>query len=152
MVAAENGVAELYLTVRSPLPAIMQRINSGYPAPAAVFAALIGPVRYFVFSFVWRFVTGPVAHAWWAGLTGYFIGLAATGRYHWYQVAWIGLVIAAVLHGLNDWSRVNGHPAWILVVVVSGVLFLGCAKAGAQPTLAAPAGLGRPGRPWWEHR
>ena len=58
-------------------------------------------------------------NACWAGLTGYFIGLAATGRHKWYTVAWIGLAAAAVLHGLNDWSRVNGHPVWILVVLVS---------------------------------
>jgi hypothetical protein len=69
------------------------------------------------------------------GLTGYFIGLTATGRYKWYQVAWIGLAIAAVLHGLNDWSRVNGHPVWILVVLVSGILFLGYAKAGSRGDL-----------------
>jgi RsiW-degrading membrane proteinase PrsW (M82 family) len=146
-----NGVAEFYLTVRSALPAIVALINSGHPAPTAVFAALIGPVRYFVLNFVWRFVTDPVTHACWAGLTGFFIGLAATGRYRWYQVAWIGLVVAAVLHGLNDWTRVNGHPAWVLVVLVSGILFLGYAKVGAQPTMAVPADIRRPGRPWWEH-
>ena len=89
-------------------------------------------------DFVWRFVTDPVTHACWSGLTGYFIGLAATGRYKWYQVAWIGLAIAAILHGLNDWSRVNGHPAWILVVLVSGILFLGYAKVGSRGDLQVP--------------
>ena len=74
----------------------------------------------------------PITHAWWSGLTGYFIGLAATSRYRWYQVAWIGLAIAAILHGLNDWSQVNGHPLWILVVTLSGVLFLGYARVGAR--------------------
>jgi hypothetical protein len=89
--------------------------------------------------------------------------------------------MAAVLHGLNDWSVVNSHPVWILVVLASGVLFLGYARVGArddvqfpeglrqaaerQPAaapaprpLAVPAGH-RPGivsggggrRPWWEH-
>jgi hypothetical protein len=96
---------------------------------------LIGPVLYFILDFVWRFVTDPIAHACWAGLTGYFIGLAATGRYRWYQVGWIGLCLAAVLHGLNDWSRVNGHPVWILVVLVSGILFLGYAQVGSRGEL-----------------
>ena len=63
-----------------------------------------------------------------------------TGRYKWYLVAWIGLVAAAVLHGLNDWSRVNGHPAWILVVLVSGILFLGYAKVGSRGDLHVPEG------------
>jgi RsiW-degrading membrane proteinase PrsW (M82 family) len=146
-----NGVAEFYLTVRSAIPAIAQLISSGNPAPTAVFAALVGPVRYFVLNFVWRFVTDPVTHACWAGLTGYFIGLAVTGRHHWYQVAWIGLAIAAILHGLNDWSRVNGHPAWILVVLISGILFLGYAMVGARLTPEPLPSSMHTGRPWWEH-
>jgi len=107
-----NGLAEFYLTVQSALPSIQQLILTGHSAPDSVFAVLIGPVRYFVLDFVWRFLTDPITHACWAGLTGYFIGLAATGRHKWYTVSWIGLVIAAILHGLNDWSRVNGHPLW----------------------------------------
>ncbi len=132
--------------------------------------SLIGPVLYFILDFVWRFVTDPVTHACWSGLTGYFIGLAVTGRYKWYQVVWIGLAIAAILHGLNDWSRVNGHPLWILVVLVSGILFLGYAKVGSRDDLHVPEGRsafgahvtpgGPPGpgapqpdrpKPWWEH-
>jgi len=171
-----NGVDQFYLTVQSAIPAIEQLINTGHSASTSLFAVLIGPVLYFILDFVWRFVTDPISHACWSGLTGYFIGLAATGRYKWYQVAWIGLAIAAILHGLNDWSWVNGHPAWILVVAVSGILFLGYAKVGSRgdlrlpeggpPTFmlphraadahhvpGAPAGSRppKPGRPWWEH-
>jgi len=58
-----------------------------------------------------------------------------TGKYRWYQVAWIGLVVAAILHGFNDWSQVNGHFAWILVTLVSGILFLGYAKVGSRHDL-----------------
>jgi RsiW-degrading membrane proteinase PrsW (M82 family) len=130
-----NGLAEFYLTVQSAIPSIEQLISTGHSAPASLFAVLIGPVRYFILNFVWRFLTDPITHACWAGLTGYFIGLAATGRYRWYQVAWIGLVVAAILHGLNDWGQVNGHPLWILVVLVSGILFLGYAKVGSRGDL-----------------
>ena len=105
-----NGLAEFYLTVQAAIPSIEQLISTGHSAPDALFAVLIGPVRYFILDFVWRFVTDPITHACWSGLTGYFIGLAATGRHRWYAVAWIGLVVAAILHGLNDWGRVNGHP------------------------------------------
>jgi hypothetical protein len=88
-------------------------------------------------------------------------------------VSWIGLVAAAILHGLNDWSRVNGHLLWILVTLVSGILFLGYAKVGSRGDLEAPEtwppAFGRHGpparhaaevpagrgavrvRPWWEH-
>jgi RsiW-degrading membrane proteinase PrsW (M82 family) len=135
-----NGVAQFYLTVRAAIPAIAQLINSGHSAPTSVFAVLIGPVRYFILDFVWRFLTDPITHACWSGLTGYFIGLAVTGRHKWYQVAWIGVAVAAILHGLNDWSRVNGHPVWIIVGLVSGVLFLGYAKIGSRVDLHFEAG------------
>jgi hypothetical protein len=42
-----------------------------------------------------------------------------------------------VLHGLNDWNAINGNGAWIVVVAVSGILFLAYAKAPAHP--ARPA-------------
>jgi RsiW-degrading membrane proteinase PrsW (M82 family) len=157
-----NGVAQFYQTVQAAIPSIQQLVYTGYSTPDSLFAVLIGPVRYFILQFVWRFVTDPISHACWSGLTGYFIGLAATGRYKWYKVAWIGLLVAAVLHGLNDWSRVNGHWLWIVVTVVSGVLFLGYAKVGARSApvsaveRAEPAAPLEPtgtslARPWWEH-
>ncbi len=135
-----NGIAEFYQAVQSAIPQIEQLLSTGHSASTSVFEVLIGPVLYFILDFVWRFVTDPVTHACWSGLTGYFIGLAVTGRYKWYQVFWIGLAIAAILHGLNDWSRVNGHPAWILVVLVSGILFLGYAKVGSRHDLHVPEG------------
>jgi len=167
-----NGLAEFYLTVQSAIPSIQQLIRTGHSAPASVFAALIEPVRYFVLNFVWRFLTDPITHACWAGLTGYFIGLAVTGRHRWYTVAWIGLVAAAILHGLNDWGLVNGRPLWVVVTAISGILFLGYAKVGSRtdpevpevvppavgrhgrPVERQPATLaGTPGatRPWWVH-
>jgi RsiW-degrading membrane proteinase PrsW (M82 family) len=162
-----NGVDEFYQTVQAAIPAITQLINSGHSTSTSLFAVLIGPVRYFILDFVWRFLTDPITHACWAGLTGYFIGLAASGRHKWYTVGWIGLVAAAILHGLNDWSQVNGHPLWIVVTIVSGILFLGYAKAGSRTDLAAqtsPLAFGPHGptarhaaetpagpRPWWVH-
>jgi hypothetical protein len=66
-------------------------------------------------------------------------------------VSWIGLVIAAILHGLNDWSRVNGHWLWIVATIVSGILFLGYAKVGSLSDQEVPGrwppALGRHGLP-----
>jgi RsiW-degrading membrane proteinase PrsW (M82 family) len=135
-----NGVDTFYSTVQSAVPSIRQLINTGHSAASSVFGALIGPVLYFVLDFVWRFLTDSITHACWSGLTGYFIGLAVTGRYKWYQVAWIGVAAAAILHGLNDWSRVSGRPLWIVVVIVSGILFLGYAKVGSRGDLHLEAG------------
>ena len=87
-------------------------------------------------DFVWRFPTDPITHACWAGITGYFIGLAISGRYRWFKVCWLGLAIASILHGLNDWNTLNGHWGWAAVVVVSGLLFLTYAKADPPGTAA----------------
>jgi RsiW-degrading membrane proteinase PrsW (M82 family) len=136
-----NSVAAFYQTVQSASPAVRHLIATGHSAPASVFAVLVGPVWFFIIDFIWRFVTDPIIHACWAGVTGYFIGLAATRRYPWYLVAWIGLAIAAILHGLNDWSRVNGHPAWIFLTIASGVLFLGYSRVGARTDQQFVGGL-----------
>jgi RsiW-degrading membrane proteinase PrsW (M82 family) len=134
-----NGVDQFYLTVHSSLPTIQHLLHTGNSATTSLFAALIGPVLDFILNFVWRFLTDPISHACWSGLTGYFIGLAVTGRHKWYAVGWIGLAAAALLHGLNDWSQVNGHVVWILVTLVSGVLLLGYAKVGSRTDGSLPA-------------
>ena len=82
-------------------------------------------------EYVWRFLTDPIDHACWAGITGYFIGLAITGQSRKYAVAPVGIGIAAILHGLNDWNPVNAHAAWVLVTLISVLLFLAYARAGA---------------------
>jgi RsiW-degrading membrane proteinase PrsW (M82 family) len=105
-------------------------------------------------EYVWRFLTDPIGHACWAGITGYFIGLAITGPVRRYGLALVGLVIAAVLHGLNDWVPINAHPTWVLIVLISVLLFIGYARAGTsiaitQPVLAAsPASTAAQGTPW----
>ena len=140
-----NAVEEFYLTVKAAIPSIEHLMKAGNSAPNSVFEVLIGPVLYFIIEFVWRFLTDPITHACWSGLTGYFIGLAVTSRYHWYQVGWIGLAMASVLHGLNDWGTVNSHAVWIVVVFASGVLFLGYARVGAGHDLQFPDVPGRAG-------
>ena len=103
-------------------------------------------------QYVWRFLTDPIDHACWAGITGYFIGLAITGPYRKYSIGLIGIGIASVLHGLNDWNPINSHPAWVLVTLISVLLFLGYARAGAwlpeEATSAARATSPAPPAPW----
>ena len=99
-------------------------------------------------QYIWRFLTDPIDHAMWAGITGYFIGLAITGQDRKYSIGLIGIGIAAVLHGLNDWNPVNSHAAWVLVTLISVLLFLGYARAGAwlpeQALASSPAGYPAP--------
>jgi RsiW-degrading membrane proteinase PrsW (M82 family) len=113
-----------------------------------------GPVlQALTLEYVWRFLTDPIDHACWAGITGYFIGLAITGQDRKYWIAPVGIGIAAVLHGLNDWNPINSHPAWVVVTLISVLLFLGYARAGAwlpPETLDAPADPAPP-LPWAAH-
>ena len=116
-------------------------------------------------QYIWRFLTDPIDHACWAGITGYFIGLAITGQDRKYSIGLVGIAIAAVLHGLNDWNPVNSHPAWVLVTLISVLLFLGYARAGAwlpQQAMASPDGMAAPlehaqaphpspPAEWWQH-
>jgi RsiW-degrading membrane proteinase PrsW (M82 family) len=120
-------------------------------------------------QYVWRFLTDPIDHACWAGITGYFIGLAITGPYRKYSIGLVGIGIASVLHGLNDWNPINSHPAWVLVTLISVLLFLGYARAGAwlpeqettpaqpmPPARPMPPAQARPAPPpapteWWQH-
>jgi RsiW-degrading membrane proteinase PrsW (M82 family) len=123
-------------------------------------------------QYIWRFLTDPIDHACWAGIAGYFIGLAITSPHREYWIGLIGIGIAAVLHGLNDWNPINSHPAWVLITLISVLLFLGYARAGAwlpEQAMAAPDGMAVPAgqaraaappappRPaatrdeWWQH-
>jgi RsiW-degrading membrane proteinase PrsW (M82 family) len=79
---------------------------------------------------VWRLLTDPVAHACWAGVAGYFLGLASYYRAPgpWFALAGVGLGVPAVLHGIND--VVAGGALWVVVTVVSALLFLAYARIG----------------------
>lgn len=75
----------------------------------------------------WRFVTDPMSHAVWAGISGYFVGLAFQHRrYFW--LAFFGLALTSVLHGINDDAA--GHWFWIVEIVVSVLLFMAYVQAG----------------------
>ncbi|WP_018333249.1 PrsW family glutamic-type intramembrane protease [Actinomycetospora chiangmaiensis] len=81
---------------------------------------------------MWRFVTDPVSHACWAGISAYFIGLAISHRDLLARsaLAGLGLAIPTVLHGLNDWTPVNTSVLWVAINALSAVLFLAYATVG----------------------
>ena len=94
---------------------------------------------------VWRFLTDPISHALWAGIAGYFIGLAIQqyrrGMVKQAAIALgcTGFVMAAILHGINDWDVVTGHFGWILITLASVLLFLGYARAGTSAEAVSTA-------------
>ena len=56
---------------------------------------------YFLVNTV-RFISLPLIHAIWAGIVGYFLGLAAINPSREKAIAFIGIVIAATLHGFYN--------------------------------------------------
>ena len=86
---------------------------------------------------VWRLLTDPVVHACWAGVAGYFLGLASYYRAPgpWLALAGVGVGVPAILHGIND--AVAGGALWVLVTVVSALLFLAYARVGIASRSAA---------------
>lgn len=90
-------------------------------------------------SSVWRFVVGPLLHALWAGVSGYFVGLAAQYRRpgHILALCGVGLGVTALLHGFYNWTA--GGTVAALLVLVSVLLFLAYARIGliASPAPAA---------------
>ena len=103
-------------------------------------------------SVVWRIWTDPVSHALWAGVSCYFLGLAARYRSagpRW-TLAGLGLAAPAVLHGVNDWLT-SDHQFffWSALSVVSVLLFLAYAKVGIAPAPPRPAATPTPPPPGW---
>ena len=117
------GASEAVLYTTQAMPA-----DAGAYAQAGASPAQIAYQA--IFEGAWRLLTDPISHAIWAGIAGYFIGLAiryARGRV---MVAVFGLSLVAVLHGINDRLAENGDWGWILEVGLSVVLFIGYVQAG----------------------
>ena len=83
-----------------------------------------------IFEGAWRLLTDPISHAIWAGIAGYFIGLAIRYSRGRVVVGATGLILVAVLHGINDRLAENGDWGWIIEVGVSVLLFIGYVQAG----------------------
>jgi len=79
---------------------------------------------------VWRFVNDAITHACWAGISGYFVGLAMRYPRFRFGLMLFGLALTSLLHGLNDLQGINGNILWIGVTMVSVLLFLAYAQSG----------------------
>ncbi len=100
-------------------------INQAQVASQAVAAVLSFSERVFVDGF---------QHAVWAGISGFFIGMAVNYRRRRIPLIIVGVTIPAVLHALNDWSAgaFNSYWVWILIQAVSLFLFLGYTMSAAS--------------------
>ena len=98
-------------------------INQAQSNNQAVNAALAFAERIFVDGF---------QHAVWAGIAGFFIGLALNYPRRRIQLIVLGVTIAAVLHTLNDFLA--GSSIWLVIIVqaASLLLFLGYTMSEAS--------------------
>lgn len=85
----------------------------------------VGLYAYFVSSVV-RIVSLPLLHAIWTGIVGYFIGLSFAVKRKTNAVLLIGLLIAAVSHGLYDafLTTQGAGPLALVIAALSLLLFL----------------------------
>lgn len=81
------------------------------------------------FSFLDRVLVDGFQHAIWAGVSGVFIGLGVNYRRRRVPLILFGVSVAAMLHGLNDWSLTgvfgSSQVPWFLIQLLSVFLFLG---------------------------
>jgi RsiW-degrading membrane proteinase PrsW (M82 family) len=98
-------------------------INQAQSNNEAVNAALAFAERIFVDGF---------QHAVWAGIAGFFIGLALNYPRRRIQLIVLGVTIPAVLHALNDFLA--GSSVWLVIIVqaASLLLFLGYTMSEAS--------------------
>src|SRR3984885_1437902 len=98
-------------------------INQARSNDEAVNAALAFAERIFVDGF---------QHAVWAGIAGFFIGLALNYPRRRIQLIVLGVTIPALLHALNDFLA--GSSIWLVIIVqaASLLLFLGYTMSEAS--------------------
>ena len=84
-------------------------------ADALNYGAVIGQVL----TFMDRVMSGPLQHSAWAGVTGWFIGVAAQRKEKRWPIVAVGIFFMAIMHGLYD-TFSDG----ILGIILAGVSFL----------------------------
>jgi RsiW-degrading membrane proteinase PrsW (M82 family) len=124
------GCAEqAHFLVNTEVPALLSTQNQ------------LGGVYAYTEQVTWRLISDPITHACWAGITGYFIGIviqrlrrvAPSDRRYRREIPipFIGLAIAILLHGFNDYFVTVGDQfLWVLTIAVSTTLFVAYAIAG----------------------
>jgi RsiW-degrading membrane proteinase PrsW (M82 family) len=99
-------------------PAAIVQIHGAHVASQADIGVLTFAFRVFVDGF---------QHAVWAGVSGFFVGIAVNYRRRRVPLLLLGISIPAILHALNDYTLTVFSTVWVgvLVQAVSLLLFLG---------------------------
>jgi RsiW-degrading membrane proteinase PrsW (M82 family) len=85
-----------------------------------------------VLAFAERIFVDGFQHAVWAGIAGFFIGMALNYRRRRVQLIILGIAVPAFLHALNDFFA--GSSIWLVIIVqaASLLLFLGYTMSAAS--------------------
>ncbi len=100
-------------------PAAIIAVHAAQSIPQADYGALDFAFRVFVDGF---------QHAVWAGISGFFVGLAINYPRRRYWLLLLGICIPALLHAFNDWTLTIFSTVWVTVIFVQGLsllLFMG---------------------------
>jgi RsiW-degrading membrane proteinase PrsW (M82 family) len=99
-------------------PAAIVGIHSAQAPQIAVGDTLLFAFRVFVDGF---------QHAVWAGVSGFFVGMAVNYKRRRIPLLLLGISIPAILHALNDYTLTIFSTVWVAVLIqaLSLLLFLG---------------------------
>lgn len=90
-----------------------------YTVRATAEAIYYGSATGQVLTFLDRVMSGPLQHSAWAGVVGWFIGVAAQRKENRWQIVAVGIFFMAILHGLYD-TFSDG----IIGIILAGTGFL----------------------------
>jgi RsiW-degrading membrane proteinase PrsW (M82 family) len=90
-------------------------INQAQIPSQAVSAILLFAERVFVDGF---------QHAIWAGISGFFIGIALNYPRRRVLLILLGVSVPAILHALNDWAPAAFNSIWVWIVIQAFSLFV----------------------------
>ncbi|HEX9065755.1 MAG TPA: PrsW family glutamic-type intramembrane protease [Streptosporangiaceae bacterium] len=86
-----------------------------------------------ILTFAERVFVDGFQHAVWAGIAAFFIGMGVNYRRRRIPLIAFGILLPAVLHGLNDWStQLASHWLWIVMEAISMLLFIGYTMSAAS--------------------
>ncbi|MBR8838247.1 MAG: PrsW family intramembrane metalloprotease [Stigonema ocellatum SAG 48.90 = DSM 106950] len=97
---------------------------------ALILAAGQSDFGSYILSNTIRFVSLPLLHAIWAGIVGYFLGLAAINPSRSGSIIFIGVAISAVLHGCYD--TFAGDLLGFAILTFSILLFVAYLRRSKQ--------------------
>jgi RsiW-degrading membrane proteinase PrsW (M82 family) len=113
------GVRESVLYTSSYLAQGTHRVGADFDIPL-------------ILSFAQRVFVDGFQHAVWAGIAAFFIGMGVNYRRRRIPLILFGIMLPAVLHGLNDWStQLASNWLWIVMEAVSLLLFIGYTMSAA---------------------